>query len=86
MFEWVLMVELGFSGLSFKWVSMVELGFSGLCFEWVSLVYILVDYLDAFQVEMWVDLMWSLHSDLCELNTISSKMIVYALEIIVSCF
>jgi hypothetical protein len=87
MFEWVSMVELGFSGLCFEWVSMVELGFSGLCFEWVSsLVYVLVDYFDAFQAEMWVDLTWSLHSDLCELNTIYSKTIVYALEIIVSCF
>jgi hypothetical protein len=86
MFEWVLVVKLGFSGLCFGWVSMVGLGFNGLCFEWVSLVYVLVDYFGVFQAEMWVDLTWSLHSDLCEQYTISSETIVYALKIIVSCF
>jgi hypothetical protein len=37
------------------------------------MVYVSVDYFSAFQVEMWVDLRWSPHSDLCELNAISLR-------------
>jgi hypothetical protein len=40
------------NGLCFEWVSMVELGFSGLCFEWVSLVYVSTDYFGSFQAKM----------------------------------
>jgi hypothetical protein len=50
-FEWVSMVELGWSGLYFEWVSMVKLGFNGLCFMWVLVVYVLLDYINAFQAE-----------------------------------
>ncbi len=56
--------------------------FGGLCFEWV----VSVDYFGAFQVETWVDLTWSPHSDISILNVIFSKTIVYVLKIIISCF
>jgi hypothetical protein len=65
---------------------MVELGFNGFCFVWVSVVYVLLDYINAFQVKTWVDLRRCAHNDLCRLNIIVFEMIVYVLEIIISCF
>jgi hypothetical protein len=49
-------------------------------------VYVSMDYINAFQVKMWVDLRWCAHNDLCELNAIFLKMIIYVLDIIISCF
>jgi hypothetical protein len=34
------------------------------------MVFVLVDYFGTFQAEMWVDLRWCAHSDLCKLNVI----------------
>jgi hypothetical protein len=65
---------------------MVELGFNGFCFVWVLVVYVLLDYINAFQVKTWVDLRQCAHNDLCTLNIIIFETIVYFSEIIISCF
>jgi hypothetical protein len=70
-------VKLHFSGLCFEWVSMAKLHFNGLCFNGLYC---------AFQVEIWVNLRWCVHNDLCELNVVYYEMIGYVSKIIISCF